>query len=48
VTDTGTLAEVPPEEWSDVDEGVGSDASEGGVDIEAAAWAFAHPDGAVD
>lgn len=46
--DTGILAEVPPEEWADIDEGVGSDASEGGDDLAAAAWAFAHPDGTED
>lgn len=47
-TDTGEMAAVPEDEQLDVDGGEGSDATEGGVDLEAAAWAFAHPDGAVD
>ena len=46
--DTGVLAEVPDSEQVDVDGGEGSDATAGGSDIEAAAWAFSHPDGAVD
>lgn len=46
--DTGELAEVPEDDRLDVDGGEGSDAADGGDDLEAAAWAFAHPDGAVD